>query len=67
MEIINPHGTFDSCEVSSKSLEDKGAAKEPLPFLRSFINIRHNEERAFMVTYLFVIVFALLDTKSEDP
>jgi hypothetical protein len=37
MEIGNPCGTFDSHEVSSKHLEDEGAAKEPLPFLKSIM------------------------------
>jgi hypothetical protein len=37
MKIGNPHRTFDSHEVSSKRLEDEGAAKEPLPFLKSIM------------------------------
>jgi hypothetical protein len=37
VEIGNPHRTFDSYEVSSKYLEDEGALKEPLPFLKSIM------------------------------
>lgn len=34
MEVGNPCGTLDGRKMGCESLEDKGAAKEPLPFLQ---------------------------------
>jgi hypothetical protein len=37
MKAENFKGAFNSYEVGSKSLDDEGAVKEPLPFLKSII------------------------------
>jgi len=65
VEIRNSHGTFDSHEVSSKHLEDKGAAKEPLPFLKSItpLLVRRESIRGRIPFYHHV---HFPDTKSED-
>jgi hypothetical protein len=34
VEAKNLLRTFDSCKMCSKGLEDEGAVKEPLPFLK---------------------------------
>jgi hypothetical protein len=40
MEVKNLHGTLDSTKMSSKRLEDKGIAKEPLPLLIRIVTVR---------------------------
>ena len=67
MEIRNPHGTFDSCEVSSKSLEDEGAVKEPLPFLGSIMLLLDIQRESIWGHIPFYHCVRSPDTKSEDP
>jgi hypothetical protein len=39
MEVSNIRGTFNSSKVRSKSLEDKGMAKKPSPFLKGYFDV----------------------------
>ena len=68
MEIRNLRGTFNSHEVSSKCLEDKGAAKEPLPFLKSIMPllVLDTQRESIQGHIPFCRRVHLLDTKSED-
>ena len=62
MKVGNLRRTFDSCEVGGKCLEDKGTAKEPLPFLRS-VKLLLDTERS--EPYLFVVVFGIFVQKAK--
>jgi hypothetical protein len=64
MKVGNLLRTFDSCEVGGECLEDKGTAKEPLPFLRSAKLLL---DTAFGGTIPFCCCARYLYTKSEDP
>jgi hypothetical protein len=62
MKVGNLCRTFNSGEC----LEDKGTAKEPLPFLRSVGKLLLDTQRAYG-TIPFCCRVQYLCTKSEDP
>jgi hypothetical protein len=65
METKNLLGTFNSCEVCSKSLKDEGAAEEPLPFLNGVRLLLNAHRIASGFTYRFVITRRVLVQKAK--
>ena len=64
MKVGNLRRTFDSGEVGGECLEDKGTAKEPLPFLRSVSKLLLDQSER-TEPYLFVVVFGILVQKAK--
>jgi hypothetical protein len=65
METRNPHGTVDSREMGSESLENKGPTKEPPPVLRIIRYMYH--EKSDQDNRPLCRHHRHLGTRSEDP